>query len=92
MSQYKFEIKPTLEKKLIKIKKKDKAVFDATREKIKEIIQNPHHYKPLRHGMKGSRRVHVKKPFVLVFEIDDGNRMVHFLDLDHHDKIYKRKK
>lgn len=91
MSQYKFEIKPLLEKKLAKIKKKDRTLFIAVREKIKEVIENPQHYKPLRYDLKGLRRVHVKKSFVLVFEIDEDGRIVRFLDLDHHDKIYKKK-
>ena len=88
---YKFEIKPLLEKKLAKIKKKDRTLFIAVREKIKEVIENPQHYKPLRYDLKGLRRVHVKKSFVLVFEIDEDGRIVRFLDLDHHDKIYKKK-
>ena len=69
MSQYRFEIKPTLEKKLVKIKKKDKTLFVAVREKIKEVIENPQRYKPLRYDLKGLRRVHVKRSFVLVFEL-----------------------
>ncbi len=91
MSQYNFEIKPLLEKKLVKIKKKDRTLFIAVREKIKEIIENPQHYKPLRYDMKGLRRVHVEKSFVLVFEIDEDGRIVRFLDLDHHDKIYRKR-
>ena len=90
MSQYRFEIKPTLEKKLVKIKKKDSALFVDVREKIKEVIENPQHYKPLRYDLKGLRRVHVKRSFVLVFEVDENDRIVRFLDLDHHDRIYRR--
>ena len=89
MSQYRFEIKPTLEKKLIKIKKKDKTLFVAVREKIKEVIENPQRYKPLRYDLKGLRRVHVKRSFVLVFEVDENDKIVRFLDLDHHDRIYR---
>ncbi len=90
MSQYRFEIKPTLEKKLVKIKKKDSALFVDVREKIKEVIENPQHYKPLRYDLKGLRRVHVKRSFVLIFEVDENDRIVRFLDLDHHDRIYRR--
>ena len=88
---YKFEIKPRLEKKLKKIEKKDPVMFKAARDKIEEIIKNPRHYKPLRYDMKGLRRVHLEKSFVLVFEIDEEAEMVRFLDLGHHDEIYRKK-
>ena len=41
--------------------------------------------------MKGLRRVHLEKSFVLVFEIDEEAEMVRFLDLGHHDEIYSKK-
>ena len=91
MMPYKFEIKPRLEKKLKKIEKKDPVMFKAARDKIEEIIKNPRHYKPLRYDMKGLRRVHLEKSFVLVFEIDEEAEMVRFLDLGHHDEIYRKK-
>ncbi|MGC9445364.1 MAG: type II toxin-antitoxin system RelE family toxin [Candidatus Methanospirareceae archaeon] len=56
---YRFEIKPKLEKKLKKIEKKHPVMFKAARDKIKEIIQNPYHYKPLRYDLKGLKRVHL---------------------------------
>ncbi len=89
--QYRFEIKPKLEKKLKKIENKDPVMFKAARDKIKEIIKNPYHYKPLRYGLKGLRRIHLEKSFVLVFEIDEEEKMVRFLDLGHHDEIYRKR-
>ncbi len=89
--QYRFEIKPKLEKKLKKVEKKDPVMFKAARDEVKDIVSNPHHYKSLRHGLKGLRRVHLVKSFVLVFEIDEKEKIVRFLDLDHHDKIYRKK-
>jgi mRNA-degrading endonuclease RelE of RelBE toxin-antitoxin system len=61
MKHYNFEITPTLEKKLMKLKKKNKLFFGVIRNKIKEIVKNPHRYKPLKYDLKGLRRVHVKK-------------------------------
>ena len=89
--QYRFEIKPKLERKLKKIGKKDPVMFKATRDKIEEIIKNPYHYKPLRYDLRGLRRVHLEKSFVLVFEIDEKERIVRFLDFGHHDEIYRKK-
>jgi mRNA-degrading endonuclease RelE of RelBE toxin-antitoxin system len=31
------------------------------------------------------------KSFVLIFKIDDENKIVKFEDFDHHDKIYKKR-
>ena len=89
---YRFEIKPKLEKKLKKIEKKDPVMFKAARDKIEKIIRNPYHYKPLRYGLKGLRRVHIGKSYVLVFEIDEMARIVRFLDLGHHDEIYGKRR
>ena len=47
--------------------------------------------KPLRHDLKGLKRVHLEKSFVLVFEVDEEEKMVRFLDLDHHDGIYGKR-
>jgi addiction module RelE/StbE family toxin len=45
----------------------------------------------LRHDLKGLRQVHLEKSFVLVFEIDEKEKMVRFLDLGHHDEIYRKR-
>lgn len=67
--------------------KKDKKQLIAINEKIKEILDNPYHFKPLRGDMKGSRRVHFGH-FVMTFEIDEDKKLIRFLDYEHHDKIY----
>jgi YafQ family addiction module toxin component len=75
-------------RKMRKLRKKDRLRFDRVAKKIEEIMENPHVYKPLGNELAGRRRVHFD-PFVLVFRIDEENKMVRFLDYDHHDKIYK---
>ncbi|MFO7967356.1 MAG: type II toxin-antitoxin system mRNA interferase toxin, RelE/StbE family [Archaeoglobaceae archaeon] len=87
---YKYYIERKLKKKLKKISKKDKKFYEIVINKIEEIIENPSHYKPLRYNLKALRRVHVDKSFVIIFEIDEENEIVRFLDLDHHDRIYKK--
>jgi YafQ family addiction module toxin component len=88
---HKFEVKPELEKKLIKLSKKNKKTFEAIMKKINEIINssNIEHYKNLRYDMKESRRVHIGH-FVLVFDYDKANDFISFEDYDHHDNIYKK--
>ncbi len=86
---YAFEIKPSLKKKLLKIKKKNPLQFKAVRNKIDEVVRTPHHYKNLRHDLKDLKRVHIGS-FVLIFSVDKSERCVHFIDFEHHDTIYKR--
>ena len=86
-----FEIKPELEKKLVKLFKKDKSSYEKVLRKINEIINSVdiEHYKNLRYDMKESKRVHIGH-FVLVFSYDKGKDLVSFEDYDHHDNIYKK--
>ena len=91
MYEYKYSIEKRLKGKLKRISKKDKKLYNTVMKKIEEIIKNPRHYKPLRYDMKDLRRVHLEKSFVLVFEIDEEAEMVRFLDLGHHDEIYRKK-
>jgi mRNA-degrading endonuclease RelE of RelBE toxin-antitoxin system len=50
--------------------------------KLEEILQNPHHYKPLSHDMKHLYRVHIDSSFVLVFSIHENDKIVLFVDMD----------
>ncbi len=85
-----FEIKPELDKKLIKLFKKDKIRYESLMNKIDEILcsDDIEHYKNLRYDMKDSKRVHIGH-FVLVFSYDKANDFVSFEDYDHHDNIYE---
>jgi len=71
-----------------KLRKKDNLRFERVCKKMDEILQDPHHYKPLGNELAGVLRVHID-PFVFTFKIDEENKIVRFLDFDHHDKIYK---
>ena len=85
-----FEIKPELDKKLVKSSKKDKRAYEVVMEKIDEVVNSydVEPYKNLRHNMKDSKRVHIGH-FVLVFSYDKKKDFLSFLDYDHHDSIYK---
>lgn len=72
-------------KQLKKLKKKDKLLLDRIKSKIKEILENPYHYKPLRNDLKGLRRVHVKS-FILIFGLE--KELVVFYYVKHHDDAY----
>ncbi len=85
-----FEVKPDLDKKLLKLSKKDKRLYESVMNKLKEIVEceNVEHYKNLRYNMKDSKRVHVGH-FVLVFSYDKAKDFLSFEDFDHHDNVYR---
>ncbi|MBI5102013.1 MAG: type II toxin-antitoxin system RelE/ParE family toxin [Nitrospirae bacterium] len=85
---YSFEIKEELEKSLQKLVQKDKRHYQSVVKKILQIADNPEKGKPLRNVLKGRRRVHVGH-FVLIYEVDEKNKRVIFLDFEHHDRAYK---
>ncbi len=91
MPRYRLLIDEDLKAHLKKLFKKNRSLYDAVLNKTEEILDNPKHFKPLRYDLKGLRRVHLEKSFVLVFEVDEENMTVKLLDLRHHDEIYKRK-
>lgn len=81
------EIEKKLLSKMEKIKKKDPVLYQRIKKKMEEISQNPDHYKPLSHDLKGRRRCHID-PFVLTFTVYEERAVIKFLDFAHHDKIY----
>ena len=85
---YSFEIKEELEKSLLKLAQKDKRHYQSVVKKILQLAGNPEMGKPLRNVLKGRRRVHVGH-FVLLYEVDEKDKRVIFLDFEHHDRAYK---
>ena len=53
-----------------------------------KILESPHSYKPLGNVMAGIMHVHID-PFVITFRIDEAQKLVIFLDYDHHDKVFR---
>ena len=87
---HKFSISEKLEQILVKILKKDKALYEQVMKKIKEIVNsdNIEHYKNLRYNLKDLKRTHIGH-FVLIFSFNKSQDMITFVDFDHHDNIYK---
>jgi YafQ family addiction module toxin component len=86
---YKLAIKENLDKKFKKLKKKDRELLVLIDKKVREILDNPYRFKPLRKPLQNKRRVHVGGSFVLIYEINKDEKIITLLDLDHHDNIYK---
>ena len=85
---YKLDIPEKLDSVFNKLAKKNKNQLEIIRRKIDKILENPYQFKPLRGHMKGERRVHIGKSFVLTYEILENEKIVRLLDYDHHDKIF----
>ncbi len=70
----------------VKAIKKDKLLFSRLKKKVEEILENPLHYEPKKHALKGKRSAHVGS-YVILFEIK-GNDVI-FLKFKHHDYVYQ---
>ena len=86
---HKLEIKEYLDRKLKRLRKKDKEMLLMIDRKVQQILDNPYRFKPLRKPLQNKRRVHIGGPFVLIYEINEKENIVTLLDFDHHDNIYK---
>jgi len=87
---YNIEIKPSCQRNIEKLCKKNPVLREALEKKMNEVVQNPQHYKPLKYNLFGERRVHIMKSFVLKFEINEPEMTVIFIFFGHHDDAYKQ--
>ena len=79
-----------LSKIMKKLKKRDPIQYQALCKKRDQILENPLHFKNLQYDLSDKRRVHVHSSFILIYSVDVPNRVVTFLDYDHHDNIYEK--
>ena len=85
---YSIQLEIRLEKKLVKLGSKDKRIYERVIHKMLELSENPYSGKPLRKVLKGKWRVHVG-PFVLIYQINEADKSIVFLEFEHHDEAYK---
>ena len=88
MSSYSQDLDNKLVSKLRKLAKRDKTSYIAVQKKMLQITENPYLGKPLRGLLKDKRRIHIGH-FVLIYEVDEKEHKVVFLDFAHHDEAYK---
>ncbi|RJQ18895.1 type II toxin-antitoxin system mRNA interferase toxin, RelE/StbE family [Candidatus Woesearchaeota archaeon] len=86
---YSLEVAEGLEKRFQKLVRRDGVLVGALKKKVAEILENLHHFKPLRAPMQNMRRVHVGGSFVLIFSIDETKGVVRLLEFEHHDNAYR---
>lgn len=85
---YSLEIRESVDKIFSKLAKKNPGKMRIIDKKIKQIIEKPLRFKPLRSPMQHLRRVHIDKSFVLTYSVDEQNKIVIIEDYDHHDNVY----
>jgi len=85
---YNLEIRETADKVFRKLVKKDKVSFEYINKKIKEILENPYRFKPLKSPLQNFRRVHIGN-FILVYSINENTKTVIIERYKHHDEVYK---
>ena len=87
---YTYELRKSVEKIFFKLAKRNPKQLEIIYDKIREIIQNPHHYKNLRKPLQHLKRVHIDKSFVLTYSVEEIRKVVIIEDYDHHDKVYEK--
>lgn len=85
---HELQVTEKCEREIRKLTTKNRALADALKKKIAQILENPGHFKPLGNVLKGTRRVHVDSCFVLIYEIDESIKAVRLLRFAHHDDAY----
>ena len=85
---YSLEVRESVDRIFFKLAKKNPKQMRIIDKKIKQILENPHHFKPMRAPMQHLRRVHIDKSFVLTYSVDEQNEIVVIEDYDHHDNVY----
>lgn len=84
---YSLKIRPHLDVLFMKMEKQDKHRLELINKKVKQILEFPYHFKPLRIPMHGLRRVHIDTSYVLTYSIDENSKTVTLEDFEHHDNI-----
>ena len=85
---YSLEVVERVDRIFKKLRKKDSTQFEAVSKKVKQILEGPQQFKPLKSPMQNMRRVHVGS-FVLVYDIDEGRKVVTIRRYEHHNNVYK---
>ncbi len=80
--------KPKVDEIFQKLAKKSPKQLEIITKRLQQILENPYRFKPLSNVMKGFRRVHIDKSFILIYSIDKHSKTVVLEDYDHHDNIY----
>ena len=79
---------PNFDRVVRRLKKRKPELVKALIAHFPKLAREPELGKPLRHALRNYRRIHIEASFVLLYELRAHE--VYLLDLDHHDRIYKK--
>ncbi|MDY9928160.1 type II toxin-antitoxin system RelE family toxin [Methanosarcina sp.] len=85
---YRLQVRPEVQKIVEKLAKKDKKQVEIIFCKVNEVLQDPHRYKNLRSPLNHWKRVHIDSHFVLIFSVDEKEKIVILEYYGHHDDVY----
>ena len=68
---YVVHLSDEFKKSWAKLKRRNPIMFERIEKKIREIIENPEHYKPLKYDLHGFRRVRFGS-FVLKYSVEEN--------------------
>jgi YafQ family addiction module toxin component len=85
---YNLEVSEACKREIQKMCRKNRTLEDALRKKISQILETPHHFKPLKAPFQNKRRVHIMNCFVLIYEVAEETKSVRLLKFSHHDDAY----
>jgi mRNA-degrading endonuclease RelE of RelBE toxin-antitoxin system len=84
-----------LQKKLKKLSKKDKYLYQNFNKKVIEIISRNittiDFYKNLKSPKNQYKRIHLTDNYILLFSVDKNNNHIIFEDIQHRDYAYENK-
>ena len=83
------ETPDSFRKALRKLTAKNPEFRKAFENKLLQILDDPHRFKPLGNQLHGFRRVHLMRSFVLIYEILESQNTVKLVKIEHHDDAYK---
>jgi len=86
---YNIEVRKEVERVLKKLAKKDKISSIYISKKIKQIRENPYHFKSLKKPLQNYWRIHIGN-YVLIYSIDEKRKTVIIEKYKYHDEVYKK--
>jgi len=85
--RFKIKASKEFEKRYREITKKDKPLKERLDKAIDKLKEHPHAGKPLKHDLAGLRSLRVGK-YRVIYLINEKNKIIWLITLDHRDKIY----
>ena len=86
---YRLKYTLTFEKKIEKIKKKDKVLMEEAMKKVEKLQEMPYAGKLLEYRLAPYRSVRVKEKYRLVYKVDEEEKEVKLVAFGHRKDIYK---